>query len=46
VLLRETITGPVDKHEELGVELANRLLERGGRKILENILGRAVKDLT
>jgi hydroxymethylbilane synthase len=46
VLLRETITGPVDKHEELGVELANRLLERGGRKILEHILGKAVKDLT
>jgi hydroxymethylbilane synthase len=46
VLLRETITGPVDKHEELGVELANQLLERGGREILEQILGRAVKDLT
>ncbi len=45
VLLRETITGPVDKHEELGVELANHLLEKGGRKILEDILGRAVKDL-
>ena len=46
VLLRETMTGPVDKHEELGVELANRLLERGGREILEHILGKAVKDLT
>jgi hydroxymethylbilane synthase len=45
VLLRETITGPVDKHEELGVVLANQLLEKGGRKILEDILGRAVKDL-
>ena len=46
VLLRETMTGPVDKHEELGVELANRLLERGGREILEHILGKDIKDLT
>jgi hydroxymethylbilane synthase len=45
VLLRETITGPVDQHEKLGVELANRLLNKGGREILENILGRAVQDL-
>lgn len=45
VLLRDTITGSVDKHKELGVELANQLLEQGGRKILENILGRTVKDL-
>ena len=46
LLLRERIKGPVDQHEKLGVELANRLLKKGGRKILENILGRAVKDLT
>jgi hydroxymethylbilane synthase len=46
VILRETIAGPVDKHEELGVELANQLLERGGGEILEHILGKAVKDLT
>lgn len=45
VLLRETITGPIDQHEKLGVELANRLLNQGGREILENILGRAVQDL-
>jgi hydroxymethylbilane synthase len=45
VLLRDTITGSVDKHEALGVELANKLLDQGGRKILENILGRAVKEL-
>ena len=42
VLLRETITGPVDQPEKLGVELANRLLKKGGREILENILGRAI----
>ena len=45
VLLRETITGPLDQHEKLGVELANLLLNKGGREILENILGRAVQDL-
>jgi len=42
ILLRETIRGPVDQHEKLGVELANRLLMKGGREILENILGRAI----
>jgi len=42
VLLRETVTGPVDNPEKLGVELANRLLNKGGREILENILGRAI----
>jgi hydroxymethylbilane synthase len=45
LLLRDTITGSVDKHEALGVELANQLLGQGARKILENILGTAVKDL-
>lgn len=46
LLIRERITGPVDEHEELGVALASRLLEKGGKKILEGILGRAVKDVT
>ena len=45
VLLRETIRGPVGEHETLGVKLANRLLKEGGRQILENILGRAIRDL-
>jgi hydroxymethylbilane synthase len=45
VVLRETITGPVDQTEKLGVELANRLLRKGGREILENILGKAVQDV-
>jgi hydroxymethylbilane synthase len=44
-LLRETITGSVDEHKKLGVELANRILEKGGGEILKNILGRAVQDL-
>jgi hydroxymethylbilane synthase len=46
VLLRENVTGPVDKHEELGVKLADKLLDQGGRKILEDILGRALQDLS
>ncbi len=45
VLLRETIRGRVDQSEKLGVELANRLLKQGGRKILENVLGRSMQDL-
>ena len=45
VLLRETIRGRVDQSEKLGVELANRLLKKGGRGILENVLGRAIQDL-
>jgi hydroxymethylbilane synthase len=45
VLLRETIRGRVDQSEKLGVELANRLLKKGGREILENVLGRAIQDL-
>ncbi len=45
VLLRETIRGRVDQSEKLGGELANRLLKKGGRKILENVLGRAIQDL-
>lgn len=46
VLFREVIAGSVDQHEDLGAELANRLLEMGGEKILSDILGRAVQDLT
>ncbi len=42
VLLRETIVGAVDKHKELGIELANQLLGKGGRKILDDILGKAI----
>ena len=45
VLLRETIRGREDQPEKLGVELANRLLKQGGKKILENVLGRSMQDL-
>jgi hydroxymethylbilane synthase len=45
VVLRETVKGSVDQHEALGVALANELLEKGGKKILECILGRSLQDL-
>ncbi len=45
VLLRDTIKGPVGRGEELGVELADRLLEQGARQILDNVYGRSVQDL-
>jgi hydroxymethylbilane synthase len=45
ILLRATIKGPCDRGEELGVELADRLLEQGARQILDNVYGRSVQDL-
>jgi len=36
VVLRETHAGPVDDHENVGVELARRLMKRGAKEILEN----------
>lgn len=45
LLLRETISGPLDQGEKLGVEMADRLLEKGAREILENVYGKAVQDL-
>jgi hydroxymethylbilane synthase len=45
VLIRDSIAGASDQPEKLGVELANRLLEKGGRKVLEKILGRALQDV-
>jgi hydroxymethylbilane synthase len=45
VLLREEIAGPVSQHQSLGVELANRLLDKGGRRILKKILGHSLRDL-
>ena len=45
VLIHETITGPVDRRVALGEELADRLLERGGKEILDIVYGKAVQDL-
>ncbi|MBE9580907.1 MAG: hydroxymethylbilane synthase [Proteobacteria bacterium] len=45
LLLRETISGPLEQGKKLGVEMADRLLEKGGREILEKVYGKAVQDL-
>ncbi len=39
VVLKETISGPGEKAAELGTELANRILARGGREILDEVYG-------
>ena len=45
VLIHETVAGPVERRVALGEELADRLLERGGKEILDKVYGRAVQDL-
>lgn len=40
-LLRDAIDGPADKAETLGTRLAERLLARGARRILDKVYGRA-----
>jgi hypothetical protein len=39
VVLKETISGPGEKAAVLGTELANRILARGGREILDEVYG-------
>ncbi len=36
-VIRDSIAGKVDDYSTMGIELANKLLGRGGRKILEDI---------
>jgi hydroxymethylbilane synthase len=36
-LVKETITSPMDQVKEFGKKLADRILENGGRRILENL---------
>jgi hydroxymethylbilane synthase len=45
-LIHETMSGSVDRRVELGEALADRLLERGGKEILNKVYGKAVQDLT
>ena len=40
-LIRDVVRGPASDPERLGVRLAERLLARGGDKILDSIYGRA-----
>jgi hydroxymethylbilane synthase len=44
VLIRETISGHVDQRIELGEALADRLLAKGGKEILDEVYGKAVQD--
>lgn len=45
VLIRKIISGTVDKRVELGIELADRLLEAGGREILQRVYGQSIQNL-
>ncbi len=45
LLLRETVSGPVERRLELGEELAERLLGQGGREILNEVYGRSAQDV-
>ncbi len=45
VFLRETIAGPLGKREKIGEQLADRLLDKGGREILESVYGKSMRDL-
>jgi hydroxymethylbilane synthase len=41
VVLKESIAGPKEKAGELGVQLADRILDLGGREILAEVYGQA-----
>jgi len=43
-IIRDSISGDVGEYEYLGVELAESLLDRGGKSILEKILGSDEND--
>src|SRR5210317_2249522 len=38
-VLKESITGPKEKAQELGTQLANKILEMGGKEILDEVYG-------
>lgn len=43
-LIKDKISGNKEEYERLGVELAERMLEKGGSRILEKILGSSNTD--
>jgi len=45
LLLRETVSGPVERRQDLGEQLAERLLAQGGREILDEVYGRSAQDV-
>ncbi len=36
-IIRETLTGPIEAAEQLGVDLANRIIAKGGRTLLDTL---------
>ena len=40
-VLKDSITGPGEEAKELGTQLANKLLDMGGREILAEVYGQA-----
>jgi len=43
-IIRDSVEGKVDDFSTMGIELANKLLGRGGRKILEDIRAHLTKE--
>jgi hydroxymethylbilane synthase len=44
VVYRESKSGPVEDRLDIGIELAELLLDRGGKKILDAVYGRSATD--
>jgi len=45
VMLRESISGPVEERRELGQQLAERLLDKGGSEILARVYGQSAQGV-
>ena len=39
-VLKDTMSGPAEEAHQLGIKLANKLLDMGGREILAEVYGR------
>jgi hydroxymethylbilane synthase len=45
-IARTQLTGPAENAEQLGVELAHKMLSEGAKEILENIMGRPIQTIS
>jgi hydroxymethylbilane synthase len=45
VILRERIEGPAEEAEALGIRLAEKILARGGKKILDEVYGKCAPSI-
>jgi hydroxymethylbilane synthase len=43
-IIQDEITGVVDKPEQIGIKLAERLIEGGAGEILSRIYGKVIED--